>query len=369
MGTKFDLPPDAHSSGPEKEERGGRDTVVEWDKHQSVGQRIALGVDADEAPWIAERTGGVIELSQPGTEARRTIEAPLTDPERPELSLPRLVGAELLVGRPEGLQFGERLLLPGRFDCYDGARQGESCVLLASGAPEGGEPGTYWIRWVPGDPKERVERLGDLASGVSVWHDPERIGLAWADDKGVHTATLRSSDETDVRSSLVSYYASSEELYTSPSVAVDQTGKAYALFYVFSRGADGSTSPTRDMQLNFERIAFKASATPDGHFPVNLIHRKRIYMIYGMKPGAVTARWRVPGTTMWDGSEHIPGSFPQAVSDGKKLYIATDKGLWVMGAGQRDEGLDLLSHSWASPEGDEGPRRTFGARLRRWLGF
>jgi hypothetical protein len=369
MGTKFDLPPDAHVRDADKEERAGRETLQEWDRHQSPDSRLALGVAEDGALWIAERQGAVVELSQAGQGVLRTIEAPLTDPERPRLSLPRLVGSELLVGRPEGLQLGGRLVLAGRFDAYDGARRGGSCVLLASGTPEGGEPGTYSIRWLPGEAKERVERLGTPADGVSAWHDSDRFGLAWSDDKGVHTLALRVGSEEDLHSSLISYYSSAEELYANPSVAVDQTGKAYALFYVFTRGQDGSLTPTREMQLNFERIAFKGSATEDGHFPVNLIHRKRIYMIYGMKPGSTTARWRVPGTTMWDGAEHIPGGFPQAVSDGKKLYIATDKGLWVMAAGQKDEGLDLLSHSWASPEGDVGPRRTLGARLRRWLGI
>ena len=369
MGTKFDLPPDAHASSAEKEERAGRETLQEWDKRQTVDQRLALGIDATGALWLAERRDGLIELSQPETGVVRSVEAPLTDAERPRLSLPRLVGSEPLFGRPEGLQLGEKLLMAGRFDAYDGARQGESAVVLATGTPADHEPGTYFFRWRPGDSSERVERVGDRAGGVSVWHDPERIGLAWSDEKGIHTAALREGESTGVRENMISYYSSAEERYVEPSVAVDQTGKAYALFAVLSRGEDGALRPTREMQLNFERIAFKASAGDDGLFPVNLIHRKRIYMIYGMKPGATTARWRVPGTTMWDGAEHIPGSFPQAATDGRRLYIATDKGLWVMGAGQKDEGLDLLSHSWASPEGDDGPRKTLGAKLRRWLGF
>jgi hypothetical protein len=367
MGSKFDLPPGAHVR--EKEESARRQTLEEWDRPQSRGDRIALGLDAEGQLWIAQRQGEAIEIGRPGERVVRTVHAPPTDPERPELSLPRLVGAELLVGSAEGLRLGEELVLPGRFEAYDGAASAGSRVLLASGQPEGGMPGTYWIHWTEAGAAPVVEWLGGPATGgVSVSHDAERIGLAWADVKGAHTIAFPAAERANVQGSLVSYHSGEAERYLSPSIAVDQTGKAYVLFYVMRRDAD-VWAATREMQLNFERIAFKGSATEDGHHPVNIIHRKRIYMIYGMKPESSTARWRVPGTTMWDGAEHIPGGWPAAVSDGKTLYVATTRGLSAMGSREADEGLDLLSHSWASPEGDVGPQKGIGAKLRRWLGF
>ncbi len=330
--------------------------IVQWQKKQTSSNRLALGLDPDGALWIAEKNfGGSYDRSRLAAGKMETAEA--VPPPDNATGSPHLLGGSVLFATQSGLWTDGKIVLAGQFNSVATAAAWGQNVVLAAGRENQEGEGVYLLYW-SGSEDLAMHRLAERGWEVSVCHNGRWVGMAWTDDEGVHTvaAEYEKLSSDGLLRDLTSYYRGDGEVYAMPSVAVDPSGHPHVLFGIL-RKESGALVPTGQLQLNFERISFRARTDGAGGKPGLIVHRRRVYMLYTARPETTTVRWRIPGTSIWDGSQNFPGAHPSAISTGDDLYLATDQGLWRMAAGSADEGSDILHHSWATPDAGEGEAR------------